>query len=60
MDSYQEEYDKIHKARIDEIYSHITSSIKGGRIYGRDIDMNNEKEVAVAAYLYGKTEGQDT
>lgn len=48
--------DEIYKARIEGLYEHILDKVKGGYAYGRRIDVTNEHELIVCAYLLGKCE----
>jgi len=54
--AYDEEYRRIHKARIGAEYDLVLSKIKDGKMFGQAIDMTDNKELVVAAYLCGKVE----
>jgi hypothetical protein len=56
MNSIEAEYDKVHKARIQEEYDFIVSKLKDGKMFGHVIDLANDKELVVAAYFYAKSE----
>ena len=43
---------------IDE-FNHILKKIEGGRIYGKEVNINNMYELVVASYYIGKSEELD-
>jgi hypothetical protein len=56
MEEYEKMYSKkpfSHDARIHADYLQLLEKIKGGMLYGKQIDMDNPEQVALALYCYG-------
>ena len=46
----------MKKEAIEKIYNEIMEKFQGASLFGEPIDMSNEKELVVAAYLMGQGE----
>ena len=53
------DYDEHVQDAIYNIYEPLLKKIKGGKIYGVTIDLDNPKHVAVALYFAGEMKGRE-
>ena len=48
------------ESAIDKYYQSIINKIQGGSLFGQPIDMNNQKQLVISAYLVAQTEDRNS
>ena len=49
----REAQNKPHRNYIDSMYDSIIKDLRGSTLLGKELDENDPKQVAIAAYYYG-------